>query len=54
MKSELFGPLPMPTATIAGLLVFFAVFLSVLFWVMRPEKKATYEKIQNFPLNEDN
>ena len=40
--------------SIAGLLLFVAIFLIVLFWTYRPGSRETYQKMANIVLREEN
>jgi len=43
-----------PYLTCVGLLIFLAVFLSVLYWVFKKENKKLYDYTENLPFAEDN
>ena len=38
---------------IIGLMIFFAVFCLIVFWVLRPGSKETYQECSEIPLKED-
>ncbi len=53
MIKEALKSFPMIWLTCVGLLIFFAVFLGVLSWVLRKGSKSIYQKTENIPFEEE-
>lgn len=53
MKAEVLAMFNMPWLTSIGLLIFFGLFVSMLYWVTRPGRQPLYEHLASLPFREE-